>query len=77
MGLGASWHQMVMPTSNLCHQVLPWSMVQHSAMLWLSVFPLSFPLSLCPMGSVARRSRSQLELGAGRCRIPMMLWEGR
>lgn len=41
---------MLMPTSLLCHQVLPWSTAQHSAMLWLSVFPVSVALPLGQCG---------------------------
>lgn len=36
---------MLMPASMLCHQVPPCSTAQHSAVLWLSVFPVSIPLS--------------------------------
>lgn len=60
-GWGFPGTEMLMPTSMLCHQVLPCSTVRHSAMLWLSFLFVS----LCPMGRVAKRSRTQMEFSAG------------
>lgn len=54
-GWGFPGTEMLMPTSVLCHQDLPCSTAQHSAMLWLSFLFLS----LCPMGRVVKRSRTQ------------------
>lgn len=51
MAGGTEWGQglrdtgMLTPTPTLCHQLPAWTTAQHSAMLCLSVLPVSFPLS--------------------------------
>lgn len=63
------------PITTPCRQVLPWSAALERCPALCHALSIC-PSCLLPMGCVARRGGTQLELGAGRCSISMMLWVG-